>query len=143
MTGTAKAGRRRVVIVDNDAITRAGTRAVLEQNDEIELVAVVDHDTAMAFGAGWDRGDVAIVDAAAARRPAVDQFPGVAVVRSIRARRASPDLTVVVLTGQSLHPGLRRRMWEAGADFFYGRDEGMTEDELIQVVLRPASNVVW
>ena len=43
----------------------------------------------------------------------------------------------VVLTGHALHQGLQRRMWEAGADFFYPRDEGMTESELVGLVLCP------
>ena len=128
---------RRVVIVDNDPVTRGGLSAILDGFSEIELVRSVDHDTALSFTEEWDAIDVAIVDASDSRRREGDQFPGVAVVQSARTRRAPGDLTLVVLTGQALHQGLQRRMWEAGADFFYPRDEGMTESELAGVVLRP------
>lgn len=131
---------RRVAIVDNDAITRAGTEAVLAHADGIEVVLVADHNAALAFDEGWRQVDVAVVDAADGRRLDGDQFPGVAVVRSIRRIRGREELTVVVLTGQTMHAGLRRRMWEAGADFFYGRDEGMDAAELVGVVLRPSEH---
>lgn len=121
-------------MVDNDEIMRAGTRSILAGTHGIDLVAVLSHDEALDWSGSWEAVDVAIVDASDQRRDA-DQFPGVSVVRAIRSSGA-PTL-VVVLTGQYLHPGLRRRMWEAGADFFFARDEGMTADELVSVVLRP------
>lgn len=130
-------GRRRVVVVDNDPVMRAGTACVFGTVDDIELVATVDHDAALSWTEHWLSVDVAVVDASDRRRNG-DQFPGVAVVRSIR--EFGRGITVVVLTGQYLHPGLRHRMWEAGADFFYPRDEGMTEAELISVVLRPSEH---
>ncbi len=126
--------RRRVVVVDNDPVMRAGTAAVLRGAPEIDLVAAVDHAQALSWREEWTGVDVAVVDASDARRSG-DQFPGVAVVRSIRSLQVA--VTVVVLTGQYLHPGLRHRMWEAGADFFYPRDEGMTEQELVSVVVSP------
>jgi DNA-binding NarL/FixJ family response regulator len=128
------AGRRRVVVVDNDPVMLRGTSSVLALSPEVEVVAAIDHDTALSWSGEWDCIDVAVVDASDARRRD-DQFPGVEVVRAVR--RASSGVTTVVLTGQYLHDGLRRRMWEAGADFFYPRDEGMTEEELISVVLNP------
>jgi len=127
-------GCRRTVVVDNDPVMRAGTRSVLVGAEGVELVAAIDHDTALSWSDEWHGVDVAVVDASDQRREG-DQFPGVDVVRAIRAVGA--EVTVVVLTGQYLHPGLRRRMWEAGADFFYARDEGMAEDELVSVVLNP------
>lgn len=128
------AQRRRVAVVDNDPVMRAGTAAVLCCAPGIDLVASVDHDTARGWSSHWAGVDVAVVDASDHRR-AGDQFPGVAVVSAIRT--FGSDVTVVVLTGQYLHPGLRRRMWEAGADFFYPRDEGMSVEELISVVTNP------
>ena len=127
-------GKRRVVVVDNDPVMRAGTASILAGADDIELVAAVDHDVALIWGPEWLGIDVAVVDASDQRRSG-DQFPGVAVARAIRATGA--PVIVVVLTGQYLNPGLRRRMWEAGADFFYARDEGMTEEELISVAINP------
>jgi DNA-binding NarL/FixJ family response regulator len=137
--GDTGVSRRRVVIVDNDAVTRAGVRAILEGCDQIEVVSAVDHDGALAFAQEWADLDVALVDASDARRGG-DQFPGVAVVEAARSRRGPQELMIIVLTGQSLHEGLRRRMWEARADFFVARDEGMTEAELIGIVLNPAEN---
>jgi CheY-like chemotaxis protein len=126
-----------VVVVDNDPVMRAGTAAILADVDNLELLAAMDHDSALEWTEQWFGVDVAVVDASDQRR-ARDQFPGVAVVRSIR--KHGRGVTVVVLTGQYLHPGLRHRMWDAGADFFYPRDEGMTADELISVVLRPSAH---
>lgn len=137
--GDRGVSRRRVVIVDNDAVTRAGVRAILEGCDQIEVVTAVDHDRALAFSQEWDDFDVALVDASDARRGG-DQFPGVAVVEAARSRRGPQELMIIILTGQSLHEGLRRRMWEARADFFVARDEGMTETELIGIVLNPTES---
>jgi len=130
-------GCRRTVVVDNDPIMRAGTQVVLASEPRIELVAAVDHDEALSWRDEWLAVDVAVIDASDQRREA-DHFPGVDVVRTIRA--AAPAVVTIILTGQYLHPGLRRRMWEAGADFFYPRDEGMSEEELVSVVLSPASH---
>jgi CheY-like chemotaxis protein len=138
MTSPVQVGRpeerRRVVVVDNDPVMRAGTAAVLHSAPEIDVVAAVDHAKALSWREEWTGIDVAVVDASDGRRSG-DQFPGVAVVTSIRSLQV--PVTVVVLTGQYLHPGLRHRMWEAGADFFYPRDEGMTEEELVSVVVSP------
>jgi CheY-like chemotaxis protein len=125
---------RRVVVVDNDPIMRTGTQSILACAAGLEVVAALDHYEALSWSSEWNAIHVAIVDASDQRRDG-DQFPGVDVVRAIRTGGA--PVVVVVLTGQYLHPGLRRRMWEAGADFFFARDEGMTEDELVSVALHP------
>lgn len=122
------------MVVDNDEILRAGTAAVLSAAPGVELVAAVGHDEAIGWSTEWARIDVVVVDASDSRREG-DQFPGVAVVRSCRA--AGSPAVVVVVSGQYLHAGVRRRMWEAGADFFFARDEGMTAGELVSVVLNP------
>lgn len=134
LVGGERGKPRRVVVVDNDLVMREGTRTVLSSVPGIEVVGAIDHAAALSPSMDWGCVDVAVVDASDQRRE-VDQFPGVDVVSAIH--RSHPDVVTVVLTGQYLHPGLRRRMWEAGADFFYARDEGMTEDELASVVLRP------
>ncbi len=130
------ANPRRVVVVDNDPVTRTGYSSLLAGHPAIEVVAAIDHDAALEWQDEWDRVDVAVVDASDPRREG-DKFPGVAVVQTLRARRSRDETLIIVLTGQFLHQGLRRRMREAGADFFYGRDEGMGEEELAAVVLRP------
>ena len=65
-----------------------------------------------------------------------DQFPGVAVVRRVRAE-AGPRPLVVVVTGHYLHDGLRHRMADAGADFFYLRSDLRSPEALVDVVLHP------
>jgi hypothetical protein len=126
---------RRVAIVDNDEVTLLGTLAVLRRVPDVRVVLASGHDRALGWDAEWAGVDVAVIDACDTRREG-DQFPGVAVVEAAR-KRASKSLVVVVVTGQWLHPGLRRRMWEAGADFFCPRPEGMSARELADVVLRP------
>jgi hypothetical protein len=127
---------RRVVIVDNDPSTRLGTAAMLRGVPGINLSAAVDHSVALSWRDEWDAVDVAVVDGGNVAE-AHDQFPGVAVVESIRAARGRRAPVVVVLTSQFLHPGLRQRMWEAGADFFYPRNEGLTAGQLVAMVVHP------
>ena len=76
-----------------------------------------------------------VVDAADEGR-AGDQFPGVAVVRRVRSAAGRGPL-VVVVTGHYLHDGLRHRMAEAGADFFFLRSELRSPESLVDVVLHP------
>ena len=133
VVGTAP--RRRLAVVDNDEVTLLGTLAVLERVPDAKVVLAGDHDRALRWDSEWAGVDVAVIDASDTRR-AGDQFPGVAIVEAAR-RRAGTGVVVVVVTGQLLHPGLRRRMWEAGADFFCPRFEGMSAGELVDLVLHP------
>ena len=64
-----------------------------------------------------------------------DHFPGVAVV--VHAREAHPDLLIIVVTGRFFEDGLRRRMKEAGADFFYFRDHLRAPEQLHRAILEP------
>jgi hypothetical protein len=80
--------------------------------------------------------DVVVVDAADERLDG-DQFPGVGVVELVRQRRSSVQTTVVVVTGHFFNDALRRRMKEAGADFFFHRSEVQDAARLRQVVLHP------
>lgn len=127
---------RRVVIVDDNEITRTGTERLLGDDPEVEVIAAVDHATALGWRDEWHAADVVIVDAADERRHG-DQFPGVEVVRRVRAQIGNPRPVVVVLTGHFLDDALRRRMAEADADFFYSRTEVATGDALRTVVLAP------
>ena len=79
-----------------------------------------------------------VVDAADEGLPG-DQFPGVAVVRKIRASSGALGPTVVVVTGHYLHDGLRHRMAEAGADFYFLRANLRSRDQLVDVLRHPAS----
>ncbi|GAA5067869.1 DNA-binding NarL/FixJ family response regulator [Thermocatellispora tengchongensis] len=112
----------RVVIVDDDEISLRGIAAILGEpgDGSSEVVAAMDHRAALAWPGEWAGVDVALVDAADERR-ADDHFPGVEVVERIRA--AGGRTRVVVLTGHFFDGAVRRRMREAGADFFYHRSE--------------------
>jgi hypothetical protein len=81
---------------------------------------------------------VVVVDAADEGR-AGDQFPGVAVVRAVRSATAAAPRgpLVIVITGHYLHDGLRHRMAEAGADFFFLRSDLRSPETLVDVVLHP------
>ena len=113
--------RTRTVIVDNEAIGRSGTATLLGSNPLIDVVAILDHDEALAI-ASWADDDVAAVDAAAEEREG-DQFPGVAVVEAIRKQRSTSETRIIILTARAFHPALRRRMREARADLLYNRYE--------------------
>lgn len=101
----------------------------------LELVAAFGHDEALAWKGSWATVDVVVVDAADEDRPG-DQFPGVTVVRRVRSRAGRGPL-IVVVTGHYLHDGLRHRMAEAEADFFYLRSDLRSPDALVDVVLHP------
>jgi hypothetical protein len=77
-----------------------------------------------------------VVDAADEGRPG-DQFPGVAVVRRIRSAAAPTQPLIVVVTGHFLHDGLRHRMKDAGADFYFLRSDLRSPEDLADVVLHP------
>lgn len=74
---------------------------------------------------------------AAAEDNVGDQFPGVGVVRQIRA--CTPDCrpVVIVVTAHSLHDGLRHRMARADADFLFFRGDLRTSEQLVDVVCHP------
>ena len=104
-------------------------------------MAAVDHGEALTWGeADWQGLDAVVVDAARPfddenRYRESDHFPGVAVVS--RAREFRPDLLIIVVTGRFFEDGLRRRMKEAGADFFYFRDHLRAPEHLQRAVLEP------
>jgi len=60
-------------------------------------------------------------------------------VRRIRAATADGPTrpTVVVVTGHYLHDGLRHRMADADADFFFLRSDLRSPADLVDVVLHP------
>lgn len=123
------------MVVDDNRLTLPGFVSAVDGAPELELVAGFGHDEALAWTGDWADVDVVVVDAADEGR-AGDQFPGVAVVRAVRARAGRGPL-VVVITGHYLHDGLRHRMREAGADFYYLRSDLRSPDALVDVVLHP------
>lgn len=125
--------RRRVVIVDDTALTAAGAEALLRPDTRVEVVATITHDEALAW-VGWSSVDVVLLDAADTTKS--DQFPGVAVVRAIRAD-AGRQPCVIVLTDRFAHPGLRQRLRDAKADFCFLREDVRTNLDLPTLVLEP------
>jgi CheY-like chemotaxis protein len=125
----------RVMVVDDDDINRHGMAGLLASDERVAVAATLSHVDAMVWAGDWSLVDVALVDAADDRADG-DQFPGVGVVERMR-RQASRRLTVVVVTGHFFDDAIRRRMWEAGADFFYHRSELADRRVLLRVVLEP------
>jgi DNA-binding NarL/FixJ family response regulator len=128
--------RKRVVIVDDDDISRRGLAELLADRPELEVAGSFVHDDALGWDSEWDTIDIAIVDAADSRRDD-DHFPGVGVVDHIRRRRSREETMIIVLTGHFFDDAVRRRMREAQADFFYHRSELQESADLYQAVLHP------
>ena len=126
----------RVVVVDDDDVTRRGLVELLGDQPEIEITGVLNHIEAVRWTDEWARVDVAMVDACDERRTD-DQFPGVAVVEQIRRYRRSQETLVIVRTGQFFDDAVRRRMGEARADYFFHRSELQDAEDLRAVVLHP------
>ena len=108
----------------------------LEGHPGIEVAAAFDHASASAWAGDWATVDVVLVDAADEDRHG-DQFPGVAVVRRIREAAERRQPLIVIVTGHYLHDGLRHRMADAGADFFFFRSDLRSPESLVDVVLHP------
>ncbi|HEV2369370.1 MAG TPA: hypothetical protein VGR90_05810 [Acidimicrobiales bacterium] len=126
----------RVVIVDDDVWIRRGRAAALAERPGIDVLADVSHSEALERPELWSETDVALVDAWD-HRAGFDRFPGVAVVRAIRAHPRAGDITVIVVTGHVVNEMLRVRMSQAGADLLYGHDEVADPDRLAEAVTQP------
>ncbi|OBG15719.1 DNA-binding response regulator [Mycolicibacterium celeriflavum] len=82
----------RVVVADDQALVRAGFAALLDAQDDIEVVAEADTGTAALGSAREHRPDVVLMDI---RMPEMD---GLAATRAIVADPALSGVRVVVLT---------------------------------------------
>lgn len=127
----------RVIVVDDDDISRRGMTSILAASADIDLVGAFDHDVALASVAAWSPIDVLVVDAADTRR-SDDHFIGAEVVHRFRRLPDQAGAVVMVVTGHFLSDPLRRRMREADADLYLHRSEVQDEDRLLEVVLDPA-----
>mgnify|MGYP000079456748 CR=1 FL=1 len=123
-------------MVDDNQLTLPGFLQALETSAEVEVVAGLSHDQALAWEGDWSSVDALVLDAADEGRSG-DQFPGVAVVRRVRGATAGDGPLIVVVTGHYLHDGLRHRMAKAGADFYFLRADLRSPDALLDVVLHP------
>jgi CheY-like chemotaxis protein len=127
---------QRVVVIDDNEITRNGLAACLAGHDDIELLAVTDHHGADQWAQRWHQTDVVIVDAGDETNHQ-DHFPGVGVVNAIRNPNNPTRPLVIVVTGHYLHDGLRHRMRHAGADFFCNREDLRSDGALLALVRHP------
>jgi DNA-binding NarL/FixJ family response regulator len=82
--------RVRVLIVDDDALMRAGLRGVLASDEEIELVGEADDGRQAAYRTRLLKPDVVLMDV---RMPDLD---GISATREVLS--AFPDAKVVILT---------------------------------------------
>lgn len=117
-------------------MTLSGYVEAVAGSPDVVLVGAFGHAGARAWEGDWSLVDVVIVDAADEGQKG-DQFPGVAVVRQIRESTSGLRPVVVVVTGHYLHDGLRHRMAQAGADFYFLRANLRSREQLIDVVLHP------
>jgi DNA-binding NarL/FixJ family response regulator len=105
----------RVLLADDQALIRAGFRALLDAEDDIEVVAeAVNGSEAAAFAAEF-RPDVALVDI---QMPVLD---GIEAAGRIAADPALADVHVVMLTNYGLDEYLYRAL-RAGACGFLVKD---------------------
>lgn len=126
------------VVVDDDDVSRRGMVSLLGEHGQVASVTPLSHNQALCWPGDWNSVDVVVVDASD-EQCGFDQFPGVGVVERVRSHTALGQTTVIVMTEQFLHDGLRRRMREARADFFYPRSELGNTDILYAAVLRPTT----
>lgn len=123
----------RVVIVDDDIWVRRGRAQALGECPGLEVAGTLGHAEALAQDLPWASVDVVLVDAWDAQA-GFDRFPGVAVVRAIRAAAPGGPPRIVVVTGHVFNDMLRQRMTQAGADLFYGHEDVADAERLAAVV---------
>lgn len=83
-------GKIKILIADDHAVVREGTRQILEQEPDLEVVAEAGDGEEATKLAGIHKPDVAIIDVA---MPKVD---GIAATKQIKA--LYPGITVLILT---------------------------------------------
>ena len=105
----------RVLLADDQALIRSGIRALLDAEDDIEVIAeAADGQQAVAL-AGEHRPDIALVDI---QMPVLD---GIEATRKIVANERLADVRVVMLTNYGLDEYIFRAL-RAGASGFLLKD---------------------
>nr|MDT0658565.1 response regulator transcription factor [Micromonospora sp. DSM 115978] len=99
----------RVLIVDDDALVRAGLAMMLSEFEGIDVVASVGDGTEVLPAVNQHRPDVVLMDI---RMPQMD---GLAATESLRARRDPPEIIILTTFDSDQH--IRRAM-RAGASGF-------------------------
>ena len=117
-----------VLLVDDEALVRAGLRMILETADDMTVVGDADDGRAAIEAVGRSRPDVVLMDI---RMPRLD---GLAATAAIRAGQRPPS--VIVLTTFDTDDAVFRAL-EAGATGFLLKDT--PPDELLRAVRLAAS----
>ena len=112
MTGPVPA-RLRVLVVDDQALVRAGFTSILQREDDIQVVGEAVDGVAALEAVARTRPDVVLMDV---RMPRMD---GIAATRRLRSRH--PAVRVVVLTTYDLDEYLLEAL-RAGASGFLLKD---------------------
>ena len=99
----------RVMLADDEAMVRAGVRAILGTDDEIEVVAEAADGVEAVEAVRRHRPDVAVLDI---RMPRMD---GLAAGAEIR--RTVPDTAVVILTTFSEDAYIARALGDGASGF--------------------------
>jgi two-component system, NarL family, response regulator DesR len=108
----------RVLIAEDQTLVRGALRALLELEDDLQVVAEVGRGDAVVAAAREHRPDVALLDI---EMPGGD---GIEAARDLAA--ALPDCRTVVLTTFG-RPGFLRRAMEVGAAGFLVKDAPVAE----------------
>jgi two-component system response regulator DesR len=108
----------RVLIAEDQTMVRGALRALLDLEDDLEVVAEVGRGDAVVPAAREHRPDVALLDI---------EMPGGDGIEAARAlATAVPDCRAVVLTTFG-RPGFLRRAMEVGASGFLVKDAPVAE----------------
>jgi two-component system, NarL family, response regulator DesR len=108
----------RVLIAEDQTLVRGALRALLELEDDVEVVAEVGRGDAVVDAALEHRPDVALLDI---------EMPGGDGIEAARAlATAVPDCRAVILTTFG-RPGFLRRAMEVGAAGFLVKDAPVAE----------------
>ena len=118
----------RVLLVDDDALVRAGLRMILGAAGDIDVIGEVDDGSRAAAAVAEHRPDVVLMDI---RMPELD---GITATERVRAAADAPH--VVVLTTFHIGDEVLRAL-RAGADGFLLKDS--PPEEIIQAVRRVAA----
>jgi two-component system response regulator DesR len=108
----------RVLIAEDQTMVRGALRALLDLEDDLEVVAEVGRGDAVVEAAREHRPDVALLDI---------EMPGLDGIEAARAlATAVPEVRAVVLTTFG-RPGFLRRAMEVGASGFLVKDAPVAE----------------
>jgi DNA-binding NarL/FixJ family response regulator len=98
----------RVLIVDDDALVRAGLELMLGEFDDIEVAGAVADGTEVIGAVNQHRPDVVLMDI---RMPGLD---GIAATEQLRARREPPEVIILTTFDTDRHIRLALRAGASG-----------------------------